>query len=55
MKIRIRHGAYQVGGNCVEVESDDSSRIAVDLGRPRTTSVALAVFDAPLPASDRVL
>jgi hypothetical protein len=48
MKIRIHHSAYQVGGNCVDVESDGSSRIAVDLGRPRTTSVALAVFGAPL-------
>ena len=46
MKIRIHRGAREIGGNCVEVEADDGSRIVLDVGRPLT---ALRDEHIPLP------
>lgn len=34
MRVRIHRGAHEIGGNCVEVESGDGSRIVLDVGRP---------------------
>ena len=34
MKIRIRRGAHEIGGNCVELLSDAGTRIALDAGLP---------------------
>ena len=34
MRVRIHRGASEVGGNCVEVASEDGSRLLLDLGRP---------------------
>lgn len=46
MRIRIHHGAHEIGGNCVEVEANDGSRILLDLGRP----LSAAPWDVvPLP------
>jgi ribonuclease J len=54
MRIRIHRGAHEVGGNCVEVEAADGTRIALDLGRPLTArpkdSVTVPTFDGTLSA-----
>ena len=34
MRVRIHRGAAEIGGNCVEVASDDGRRIVLDVGRP---------------------
>jgi ribonuclease J len=52
MRVRIHHGAHEVGGNCVEIEAFDGSRIALDLGRPLTAApndaIPIPVFEGPL-------
>ncbi len=52
MRIRIHHGAHEVGGNCVEIEAADGSRIALDLGRPLSAALSDVVpaptFAGPL-------
>lgn len=35
MKVRIHHGAHEIGGNCVEVEHE-GLRLVLDVGRPLT-------------------
>jgi ribonuclease J len=34
MRVRIHRGAAEIGGNCVEVASDEGQRIVLDVGRP---------------------
>jgi len=34
VRARIHRGAREIGGNCVELASDEGSRIVLDLGRP---------------------
>lgn len=48
MKVRIHRGAHEVGGNCVELESQ-GQRIVLDLGKPLTAAWGEEV---PLPAVD---
>lgn len=54
MRIRIHRGAHEVGGNCVEVEASDGSRIALDVGLPLDAtsrdSAVSPTFDGPLSA-----
>lgn len=45
MRVRIHHGAHEIGGNCVEVEHD-GARIVLDVGRPLTADKGTHV---PLP------
>jgi ribonuclease J len=33
MQVRIHRGGHEIGGNCVEIESD-GARIVLDLGQP---------------------
>jgi ribonuclease J len=46
MRIRIHRGAKEIGGNCIEVEANDGSRIVLDIGRPLA---ALRDEHVPLP------
>lgn len=39
LRVRIHRGAHEIGGNCVEVESE-GSRLVLDLGRPLDTGFA---------------
>jgi ribonuclease J len=54
LRLRIHRGAHEVGGNCVEIEANDGSRIALDLGRPLwaapADNVAMPSFGGPLLA-----
>src|SRR5712691_10097133 len=45
MRVRIHRGAHEVGGNCIELESE-GARIVLDLGRPLWAEPGLKV---PLP------
>ena len=47
MRVRIHRGTAEIGGNCVEVEASDGSRLVVDIGRPIW---AAGTDDVPLPA-----
>jgi ribonuclease J len=49
MRVRIHRGAAEIGGNCVEVASDDGHRIVVDVGRPLSagSSVEVALPGVP--------
>jgi ribonuclease J len=52
LRVRIHRGAREVGGNCVEVEAADGSRIALDAGLPLATDVSPGPpsFAGPLDA-----
>ena len=43
MRVRIHRGAAEIGGNCVEVASEDGSRLLLDLGRPLSAEPAAEV------------
>jgi len=47
MKVRIHRGAHEIGGNCIEIEARDGSRIVLDIGRPLG---ALRDDHVPLPS-----
>ncbi|MGV1037317.1 MAG: MBL fold metallo-hydrolase [Candidatus Nanopelagicales bacterium] len=47
MRVRIHRGASEIGGNCVELEAADGSRLLLDLGRPLT-----AGWDEEVPLPD---
>jgi ribonuclease J len=54
VRIRIHRGAHEVGGNCVEVEAADGSRIVLDAGLPLDRSthdrLTLPQFAGPVTA-----
>jgi ribonuclease J len=56
VRIRIHRGAHEVGGNCVEVEAADGSRIVLDAGLPLDRSthdrLTLPQFAGPVTALD---
>ena len=45
MRVRIHRGTREIGGNCIEVESDNK-RLVLDVGRPLDADPAAEV---PLP------
>jgi ribonuclease J len=55
MKVRIRRGAHEIGGNCIELVADSGSRIVLDAGYPldreAQTTASAPTFDGPLDAA----
>ena len=51
MKVRIHRGAHEIGGSCVELESQ-GQRIVLDLGRPLSAQPGDVVPLPPVPGLD---
>lgn len=41
MRLTIHCGAHQIGGSCIELESETGERLLLDIGRPWTRQTTL--------------
>ena len=49
MRVRIHRGAAEIGGNCVEVATNDGNRLVIDVGRPLSAGWSEQVTPPDVP------